>query len=298
MKKTSILTSLASLCLAFLLFPQTAQAAGFVQDSTGVKYQNDDGTFLKDSWVQVGQNIYHLDANGNVQTGWIQVGNLWYLLDANGVCTNPAGTAAPPAETAASAAPAADAADAAASATGNLFASAGWLPFSTADAGILNYGLSAGLVGFDGTQYWAAPAYVQFIDAQASQSAPAASASTAPAAPIAPEASAASAASAAPVASTASTAPAASAAASTAPAAATAAAPSRSAGNPDNFNTYNIPEQQQTSASYVLNKNTHKIHHPSCSSVAKIKPSNYAVSNLSVNELRAQGYTTCGICFK
>lgn len=256
MKKISIVISLAGFCLAFLLFPQNVHAAGFVQDSTGVKYQNDDGSFLKDSWVQIGQNIYHVDANGNVQTGWIQIGNLWYLLDANGVCTNPAGTATPPAE---AAVPAASAAEPAAStssdpAANNIFAAAGWLPFSTADANALNNGLAAGLVGFDGTQYWAAPAYVQLISAQASQ---------ASAAALAP-----------------------------------AATSNSAAGNSDNFNTYNIPEQQQTTASYVLNKNTHKIHQPSCSSVAKIKPSNYGTSNLSVAQLQAQGYTTCGICFK
>ena len=47
---------------------------------------------------------------------------------------------------------------------------------------------------------------------------------------------------------------------------------------------------------YVLNKNTKKIHYPSCSSVAKIKPKNYAESNKSVSELMAQGYSPCGIC--
>lgn len=65
-----------------------------------------------------------------------------------------------------------------------------------------------------------------------------------------------------------------------------------------NFNTYNNPEQQQTSDTYVLNTSRHKIHHPSCASVAKIAPKNYATSNSSIAELEAQGYTTCGNCFK
>ena len=65
-----------------------------------------------------------------------------------------------------------------------------------------------------------------------------------------------------------------------------------------NFDTYNNTEQQQTTASYVLNNSSKKIHYPSCRSVPKIAPQNYATSNQTVNELIAQGYTTCGICFK
>lgn len=66
----------------------------------------------------------------------------------------------------------------------------------------------------------------------------------------------------------------------------------------NNFDTYDNPEQQQTSASYVLNTSRMKIHYPSCSSVKKIAPQNYATSNLSIEDLKAQGYTTCGNCFK
>ena len=65
-----------------------------------------------------------------------------------------------------------------------------------------------------------------------------------------------------------------------------------------NFNTYDNPEQQQTADTYVLNTSRHKIHYPSCPSVAKIAPENYATSNSSIAELEAQDYTTCGNCFK
>lgn len=64
-----------------------------------------------------------------------------------------------------------------------------------------------------------------------------------------------------------------------------------------NFNTYDNQSQQQTSDTYVLNTSTHKIHYPHCSSVPKIAPQNYATSNSSVDELKSQGYTTCGKCF-
>lgn len=70
-----------------------------------------------------------------------------------------------------------------------------------------------------------------------------------------------------------------------------------SSGN-NNFDTYDNASQQQTDFTYVLNTNTMKIHHPSCSSVKKIAPHNYATSNSTLEELFAQGYTTCGICFR
>ncbi len=69
-------------------------------------------------------------------------------------------------------------------------------------------------------------------------------------------------------------------------------------GNGENFNTYDNPGQQNTAATYVLNTHTMKIHYPSCSSVKKIAPQNYAESNSSVDALKGQGYSTCGQCFK
>lgn len=73
-----------------------------------------------------------------------------------------------------------------------------------------------------------------------------------------------------------------------------------STGNGDNFNTYNNPAQQQTSASYVLNNNPErmKIHVPTCSDVKKIAPENYLESNLSISELETQGYSKCGHCLQ
>lgn len=73
----------------------------------------------------------------------------------------------------------------------------------------------------------------------------------------------------------------------------TNANPPASSGD-SNFNTYDNASQQQTDFTYVLNTNTMKIHHPTCSSVKKIAPHNYATSNSSLEELFAQGYTTCG----
>lgn len=66
----------------------------------------------------------------------------------------------------------------------------------------------------------------------------------------------------------------------------------------NNFNTYNNPEQQQTSDMFVLNTSTFKLHWPNCNDVKKIAPENYSTSNLSISELENQGYSTCGHCFK
>ena len=73
---------------------------------------------------------------------------------------------------------------------------------------------------------------------------------------------------------------------------------SKTKGNADNFDKYDNPEQQDTSASWVLNNGSMKIHYPSCKDVRKIKPDNYATSNLSLQDLQSQGYSTCGHCFK
>lgn len=65
-----------------------------------------------------------------------------------------------------------------------------------------------------------------------------------------------------------------------------------------NFNTYNNADQQKTATAFVLNTSSMKIHYPSCYSVKKIAPQNYSTSDLSLEELKGQGYTTCGNCFK
>lgn len=62
------------------------------------------------------------------------------------------------------------------------------------------------------------------------------------------------------------------------------------------FNTYNNPLQQETTDQWVLNTNTQKIHYPSCNEVEKIAPQNCTTSNLSEEELLAQGYSVCKRC--
>lgn len=61
----------------------------------------------------------------------------------------------------------------------------------------------------------------------------------------------------------------------------------------------NIPEnenQENSTATYILNTNTMKIHYPSCSSVGKMSEQNKMETNKSVDELEAEGYVPCKIC--
>lgn len=67
-------------------------------------------------------------------------------------------------------------------------------------------------------------------------------------------------------------------------------------GNGSNFNTYDNPEQHNTSETYVLNTNTKKFHKPGCSSVEKISPSNYDTSSDSRDALMSRGYSPCKRC--
>ena len=109
--KSTLLTLLFSMLLSINVF-----AAGFTQDAAGIHYQNDDGTIVKSSWVEVS--------------------NLWFLFDANGICVNPTGALAP------------DDTD------GNYQIVTSYTPFVTTDTALLNQCLTNGtVVNVDG-QYF------------------------------------------------------------------------------------------------------------------------------------------------
>ncbi len=50
-------------------------------------------------------------------------------------------------------------------------------------------------------------------------------------------------------------------------------------------------------ATYILNVNTKKIHHPGCRSIKTMNDSNKREYEGTVDDLLKQGYTTCGNCF-
>lgn len=64
------------------------------------------------------------------------------------------------------------------------------------------------------------------------------------------------------------------------------------------FDKYDNIDNENTEDTYVLNTKTKKVHHPDCSSVKKIAKKNYETSSKSTTELKKDGYTLCGKCFK
>lgn len=67
-------------------------------------------------------------------------------------------------------------------------------------------------------------------------------------------------------------------------------------GGGNNFDVHDNPDQQQTSAKYVLNTSSMKFHYPSCNDVKKIAETNYATSDETKDALIAAGYSPCGHC--
>lgn len=69
-------------------------------------------------------------------------------------------------------------------------------------------------------------------------------------------------------------------------------------GNASNFDTWYIPENSETTESYVLNTNTHKVHYPGCRDVPKIAPQNYETwsGNLKDFFLANPEYSACKHC--
>lgn len=56
------------------------------------------------------------------------------------------------------------------------------------------------------------------------------------------------------------------------------------------------PEPEEIEVTYVLNKNSHKFHYPSCDSVSDIKAKNRMDVDWSREEVIEAGYTPCGRC--
>lgn len=117
--KKKILKSTPLILLFSLLFSFNVFAAGFTQDSTGIHYQNDDGTI--------------------VTSAWVEVSNLWFLFDENGICVNPIGALAPN------------------DADGYYQIITSYTPFVTTDTELLNQCLANGTVVQIEEQYFITP---------------------------------------------------------------------------------------------------------------------------------------------
>lgn len=74
-----------SLCMGATAHAAQIPNGCFVQADQGVMWQNADGTFLRDSWLEVAGLRYHLDRNGYVQVGLTEVDGKFYFLHPGGV---------------------------------------------------------------------------------------------------------------------------------------------------------------------------------------------------------------------
>uniref|UniRef100_UPI0006CFFCEF hypothetical protein n=1 Tax=Clostridium sp. NkU-1 TaxID=1095009 RepID=UPI0006CFFCEF len=106
--KLLITTAIVSAVMSTAVF-----AGEWKQDTNGWWYQNDDGSYQVNSWIQENGKWYCFDSNGYMLTGWVStVGGKWYYMnpsgdartedyiengityhfDQNGVCQNPTQT--------------------------------------------------------------------------------------------------------------------------------------------------------------------------------------------------------------
>lgn len=81
MKKAKLL--IASTIISMVL-SITAFAGEWKQNTSGWWYQNDDGSYSQNAWLQDNEKWYHFDANGYMQTGWLDLSSTWYYLNQSG----------------------------------------------------------------------------------------------------------------------------------------------------------------------------------------------------------------------
>lgn len=81
---------IGGLCLSSAVPVQATELGtyGFVQEENGVRWKNHDGTWLKNSWLEVFGLKYHLDANGYIQVGMTEIdGKTYYLYPEGTIAT-------------------------------------------------------------------------------------------------------------------------------------------------------------------------------------------------------------------
>lgn len=54
------------------------------KDSTGLWYQNADGSYPRNQWQMINEQWYHLDSNDYIPTGQKKISDSWYYLGSSG----------------------------------------------------------------------------------------------------------------------------------------------------------------------------------------------------------------------
>lgn len=73
----------------FVLMSMTSFAGEWKQDTAGWQYRNDDGSYVKDNWLTLGDDAkYHFDQNGYMQTGLVEVEGIKHYFYDDGRMTH------------------------------------------------------------------------------------------------------------------------------------------------------------------------------------------------------------------
>lgn len=84
MKKLLVLLMSATIAISSTI---VSFAGEWKQDSVGWWYQNEDGSYVKNDWLTIGEEKYHFDSNGYMQTGLIEVNGVKHYLYTDGSLT-------------------------------------------------------------------------------------------------------------------------------------------------------------------------------------------------------------------
>lgn len=88
MKNMKFKKWIAGLVAAMFILPHTFGTAEAVtgqwkHNSTGYWYAYSDGSYAKNTWLEIGGKWYYFKSNGYMATGWKQVGKTWYYFGLN-----------------------------------------------------------------------------------------------------------------------------------------------------------------------------------------------------------------------
>lgn len=81
--------SFATAAILSALMSITAFAGEWKQDNVGWWYQNDDGSYLVESFAKTDQGWCYFGPTGYIATGWVEFPQGWLQFSESGLCANP-----------------------------------------------------------------------------------------------------------------------------------------------------------------------------------------------------------------